>query len=160
MHRRIDTAIWDNRRFNELPPAGRLMCLYMLSKPGSRYTISIPALVRATGLERGTINSNIHGALSVAARITNHAFSLTHDDQARDTRNKRMAGAAWMRIRRFVLRRDNHTCQYCGRNSGPLHCDHVVPISRGGTNALSNLVTACAPCNQSKRNLLVEEWER
>lgn len=33
-------------------------------------------------------------------------------------------------------------------------CEHVVPISRGGTNKLSNIVALCQPCNKSKGNLL------
>lgn len=33
-------------------------------------------------------------------------------------------------------------------------CEHVVPISRGGTNNLSNIVALCQPCNESKGNLL------
>jgi 5-methylcytosine-specific restriction endonuclease McrA len=32
-----------------------------------------------------------------------------------------------------------------------IEIDHVVPLSKGGSNDLSNLVTACKPCNQAKR---------
>src|SRR6185436_9543198 len=41
----------------------------------------------------------------------------------------------------FLFARDAYTCQYCGRNSAQLRSresltrDHVVPLSRGGTNA-------------------------
>lgn len=31
-----------------------------------------------------------------------------------------------------------------------LEVDHVVPISKGGTNDLDNLQTLCEPCNQAK----------
>jgi hypothetical protein len=31
-----------------------------------------------------------------------------------------------------------------------LHVDHVVPVSLGGTNGASNLVTACSACNHGK----------
>lgn len=30
--------------------------------------------------------------------------------------------------------------------------DHVIPLSTGGTNEVSNLVTACFPCNNLKGN--------
>lgn len=48
-------------------------------------------------------------------------------------------------------------CFYCGvrfEASGPDHrtVDHRVPKSRGGPDALRNLVFACFSCNQRKRN--------
>jgi 5-methylcytosine-specific restriction endonuclease McrA len=53
--------------------------------------------------------------------------------------------------KRNVLLRDAYRCQYCGRNgSDDLTIDHVVPRRSGGTNAWTNLVTACLPCNQRK----------
>lgn len=57
--------------------------------------------------------------------------------------------------RRFlVLERDGFRCRYCG-HAGELHVDHVVPVSRGGTNAIDNLVTACEPCNIGKGAMLI-----
>lgn len=53
--------------------------------------------------------------------------------------------------RREVLRRDNHTCQYCGSNKH-LTLDHVIPVSRGGEHKWDNVVTACEKCNQRKSN--------
>ncbi|NET53326.1 MAG: HNH endonuclease [Merismopedia sp. SIO2A8] len=51
--------------------------------------------------------------------------------------------------RREVLRRDAHTCQYCGSKK-KLTLDHVLPRSRGGTHTWDNVVTACDPCNSFK----------
>ena len=36
--------------------------------------------------------------------------------------------------------------------------DHKIPVVRGGTNALSNLVTACYDCNICKGRLSEQEW--
>ena len=51
-----------------------------------------------------------------------------------------------------VLMRDDFCCVYCGRKPPDvqLHVDHVVPVSRGGLNDLSNLATACVECNLGK----------
>ena len=51
--------------------------------------------------------------------------------------------------RREVLRRDHHTCQYCGSVKN-LTLDHVIPRSRGGQHTWDNVVTACERCNFRK----------
>jgi hypothetical protein len=61
-------------------------------------------------------------------------------------------------LRDAVFQRDGYACTYCGDLSGPFHCDHVIPYSRGGATILSNLTTACAPCNLSKHARTPEEW--
>jgi len=51
--------------------------------------------------------------------------------------------------RREVLRRDHHSCQYCG-SSKRLTLDHVMPRSKGGQHTWDNVVTACERCNSHK----------
>jgi 5-methylcytosine-specific restriction endonuclease McrA len=58
--------------------------------------------------------------------------------------------------RREVLRRDGHTCQYCGSNKR-LTLDHVMPRSRGGRDTWENLVAACESCNTRKGNRTPQE---
>ena len=59
------------------------------------------------------------------------------------------------RTRYMVLERDGYTCQYCGAKAprAELHIDHIVPVSKGGTSDMSNLVTACVECNLGKSDL-------
>src|SRR2546425_3218635 len=63
----------------------------------------------------------------------------------------------------FLFARDNYRCQFCGRSQPELRhreCltrDHLVPLSRGGTNGWNNVLTACSSCNTRKGNLLPEE---
>jgi hypothetical protein len=56
------------------------------------------------------------------------------------------------RLRYEILRRDNHTCRYCGATAPdvPLRVDHVTPVALGGTDTPGNLVTSCEPCNSGK----------
>ncbi len=58
--------------------------------------------------------------------------------------------------RREVLRRDSHTCQYCG-SSKRLTLDHIVPRSKGGTHTWDNVVAACERCNSLKGDRLLQE---
>ncbi|MDP9073181.1 MAG: HNH endonuclease [Actinomycetota bacterium] len=48
-------------------------------------------------------------------------------------------------------------CAYCGR-VGPLTRDHVVPLARGGSDYIANILPACRECNTSKHNRLLSEW--
>ncbi len=65
---------------------------------------------------------------------------------------------SWVRLRELVKNRDHAICHYCSRYAEDGAADHVVPLVRGGTDALDNLVWACSQCNQSKGGKLAEEW--
>src|SRR5690349_10688018 len=54
-----------------------------------------------------------------------------------------------------VLSRDGFRCRYCGANAceDRLEVDHFHPVSRGGSNHATNLVTACRTCNAGKSAL-------
>ena len=58
------------------------------------------------------------------------------------------------RIRFDVFKRDNFTCQYCGKQAPNiiLEVDHIKPVSKGGNNGMLNLITSCFDCNRGKSN--------
>ncbi|MDX3645838.1 HNH endonuclease [Streptomyces sp. MB09-02B] len=62
------------------------------------------------------------------------------------------------RLRYEILRRDNHTCRYCGASApdAPLRVDHVTPVALGGSDKPENLVTSCEPCNSGKSSATVD----
>ncbi len=59
--------------------------------------------------------------------------------------------------RREVFRRDQYTCQYCGKNTIFLTVDHVLPKHLGGKHAWTNLVAACPSCNHRKGGRTLSE---
>ena len=59
--------------------------------------------------------------------------------------------------RREVFRRDNYTCQYCGKHDGGLTVDHVLPRHLGGQHVWTNVVAACPSCNHRKGGRKLEE---
>jgi len=59
--------------------------------------------------------------------------------------------------RREVFRRDNYTCQYCGKRTTDLTIDHVVPRHQGGRHIWTNVVAACPVCNHRKGGRLPDE---
>jgi hypothetical protein len=71
-------------------------------------------------------------------------------------------------IRALIYSRDKHTCVYCDRPEGKyappelasdavLTIDHVIPLSKGGLEDVSNYVTACMSCNQYKSDRTPDE---
>ena len=58
------------------------------------------------------------------------------------------------KLRFEVLKRDKFQCQYCGVKAGEgdivLHIDHIIPVASGGETEITNLTTACQPCNLGK----------
>lgn len=53
---------------------------------------------------------------------------------------------------RELFSRDGHICMYCLHEyrDAELTRDHVIPVSKGGLDIWSNVVTACRACNQRK----------
>jgi hypothetical protein len=50
-------------------------------------------------------------------------------------------------------------CAYCRKALGSrVTLDHMIPLSRGGTHSLDNIVPACLTCNSSKGRLTALEW--
>lgn len=100
--------------------------------------------------------------------------TLVEADEVRQLRSERLALpyprvirlAEYVRVpyrparfasRRGILRRDEHTCQYCGAHGVPMTVDHVVPRARGGATTWENCVAACAACNRRKGGRLPQE---
>ena len=61
-------------------------------------------------------------------------------------------------VRSYVMMRDHYQCVYCDVKHVPFNLDHVVPRSKGGSNRVSNLVTACIPCNKKKDALPLADF--
>jgi 5-methylcytosine-specific restriction endonuclease McrA len=53
-------------------------------------------------------------------------------------------------VRQRVKERFDGRCGYCGEKPRALVIDHVIPVQSGGTNIESNLMPACASCNNYK----------
>jgi len=97
-------------------------------------------------LLRGGINARTHqrSALAIHSIIatvgSHHAVTKLKRDYAPPLTN------------RTLFQRDDHLCLYCGGRFSPRHLsrDHVRPLSRGGRDRWTNVVTACVRCNNYK----------
>ena len=103
--------------------------------------------------------------LDVARALENQSYGATTAKRTRDYRKRRnLSDKEWAALTAQVIERDGWICAYCDcdlENAPDIRhaIDHVMPLSRGGTNDLDNLVMSCQPCNSSKGDkILDEEW--
>lgn len=74
-----------------------------------------------------------------------------------DRGRKLLTRESWARVKALLRKRDGETCQYCGRKAPDGEPDHVLPLAKGGTDSLDNLVWCCPSCNHSKGDRTMRE---
>lgn len=83
------------------------------------------------------------------ARLERIGFETTLSAYRSQNQRKLMT----KKLRKEIARRDNYTCQICGKympDGVGLHIDHIVPVSKGGKTVPSNLQVLCSRCNGRK----------
>lgn len=55
-----------------------------------------------------------------------------------------------------LLAQYNWTCPCCKRSDVALTVDHIVPISRGGSNNIENIQPLCKSCNSRKHTNIIK----
>ena len=93
-----------------------------------------------------------HGLTPSKGLASMRKDALTHFWKGRPPRQ------VWQLLRQAVFERDGWVCVYCRKATGTLTCDHVLPVSRGGSSTLDHLVTVCLACNTAKATRTPEEW--
>ena len=86
---------------------------------------------------------------------------------AQDFLSERKAGQGSKWIRRekrlAIYLRDGMQCGWCHstvEEGGALTLDHLIPVSKGGGNEETNLITSCGVCNTRRGNLSQAQWIR
>ena len=62
-------------------------------------------------------------------------------------------GSIPLNVRQQVFRNAENRCQQCGKSASDgvkLEVDHIMPVSRGGSDDISNLELLCFECNRGK----------
>jgi len=60
----------------------------------------------------------------------------------------RLSAEKWEPLRLRALKRDDYRCCNCHKRK-KLDIHHIVPVTAGGRNTLSNLVSLCRECHAS-----------
>lgn len=105
----------------------------------------------------GELLFTLHGGINAISRrrseVEINSIIATHGNhRVRDSYTPPLSN-------RTLFQRDDHLCLYCG-DRFPLRTlsrDHVTPISQGGQNLWTNVVTACTRCNNHKAGRTPEQ---
>ena len=57
-------------------------------------------------------------------------------------------------VRIAVWRRDGGKCIECGSKKN-LEYDHIIPVSKGGSNTVRNIQLLCESCNRQKKDKIM-----
>lgn len=83
----------------------------------------------------------------------NDLASIGFESTLRKYHSKNQRKMVTRELREEIMRRDNYTCQICGKympDEVGLQVDHIIPIAKGGKSVVSNLRVLCSKCNGSK----------
>jgi len=69
-------------------------------------------------------------------KLSNGTFSITDKDIFRQ------------------LGRQNNECFWCHKKLKSYEMDHVIPLSKGGSHSIGNIVMSCSECNRTKSDRL------
>ncbi len=92
-----------------------------------------------------------------AAYLASHPEVKRAKEQAYRARKIAAAGSFTGAEWRGLVARWSNVCAYRGE-PGPLEPDHRVPLARGGTNFIDNILPACRSCNARKHMMTEEEF--
>lgn len=84
-------------------------------------------------------------------------------DHNRRARKKGNGGSYTLDELNALFEEQEGLCYYCGRLlyesfETSFHIEHMVPISRGGSNNIENIALSCASCNLHKHTKTHEEF--
>lgn len=84
-----------------------------------------------------------------------HERAKKHNRRAREKAGGKFVSAEWIALCSLFRNR----CLRCGRSNLPLTPDHIIPLSKNGSNNIDNIQPLCMPCN-SKKGVKIIDYRR
>ncbi len=116
--------------------AARLYCLEQVAYACGGLMFRVRGGINALTLSRSSLD--IHSI--IATHGNSHVLA------------KMRSGYTPPLCNRTLFQRDDHICMYCGKHFPHrlLSRDHIRPVSQGGGDVWTNVITACIRCNNHK----------
>ncbi len=141
---------------------GRILRLNIAGSPVEWLNWEDAVTLQARGMVAWTLGSpcmTVHGGQS--RKTDTQSILILYSIMACEGRVFDLAGRTPNLVNTSLFRRDQRLCLYCGKyfEERELTRDHVIPMSRGGEDIWTNVVSACRRCNQFKGNKLLNETD-
>jgi 5-methylcytosine-specific restriction endonuclease McrA len=98
---------------------------------------------------RWWIDWQFHPSADLEAQLDSESRLNDHFDRAIKIKMRKRFDNKSRGLKRKLIERDGEHCASCEKSES-LVIDHVVSISRGGTNDIENLQLLCNTCNEKK----------
>lgn len=115
------------------------------------YRTNNKAVVRETDKRRSIRNPNRN-------KYSNNPAAGRRQAAKRRARKKGAQGTHTAAQELEQKTRQKNRCYYCGSKLTKWHADHIVPLSRGGSDLIDNIAITCPSCNLHKHDKMPHEW--
>lgn len=160
MRRELDSDLWQDDDFQEMPILARLLLIGIITTVDDEGAQNAhPALLRSKifpyeDFPAQTIQDYIfllRDKKFITLYQNGNSTYLRIDPRWLGKRYgatpKGDYGFNWKGLSASAKRRDDHRCQGCGRTNCRLGAHHITPLGSGGKNELENLITLCSVCH-------------
>ena len=94
-------------------------------------------------------------AKKYAESVRGKLASTTNQGNRRELQNKTSNNSITIDMLEALKIKQNNLCAYCNTTllyhiPKAVHLDHIIPLSKGGTHTIDNVVWACSQCNLTK----------
>jgi 5-methylcytosine-specific restriction endonuclease McrA len=142
-------------------PAPRILIVDTYGQPVRWAILARAARYYASGKVLTDLGDNLFGMAGGVQEATGaRSEFITSSIVMIRGRHRIPVGHAHVGLTKYRLfLRDRQICAYCGGHfaESELTVEHILPVSRGGQLAWTNVVTACRSCNTRKGNRTPEE---
>lgn len=88
--------------------------------------------------------------------VKKHPELIAHLKARRYARKKNAEGSHTLKEWKDLLVKFDHKCAFC-KKSEKLTKDHIIPLSKGGSDFISNIQPLCKSCNSKKHNKILPQ---
>lgn len=96
--------------------------------------------------------------IETASRNRRKAVQRPAKNARQSARNRLLGSGSFLFLEKELRKIYSDPCFFCGSTENQ-SIDHIIPLSKGGSHSIGNVMTLCLSCNTSKRDKLFIEWK-
>lgn len=104
-------------------------------------------------------NHSLRLEIERRCRIKNKEKYRPSRNARQSIRNRIIQGKNYIILDKELKKIYNSPCFNCGSIENQ-SIDHIIPLSRGGSHSIGNIMTLCLKCNITKKAKFITEWRK